>query len=591
MTLSAFASLRIAPTLISKMLDSSKRYVETGLQQLLNACIAIGLIIFITMSVGLLVTLHIFSYTALIGYGLGIIFSAFFLRIGGGFYKTSTDISADIVGKIEKKVPDFDTRNPATILDLTGDFIGNIIGFTSDIVSSFAFVTIASIWISEIVPHLIKSNSIESNILTSLPILMISISLISTFIAIGIASLRIRFKAIRNVLLEGTYVAVITCGIGMYILLTIISTTSPNPAIETPLYTLFVPYLSGLIAAIVISYSSEVITSNTYPSTKKIAAKAEYGPAISLFGGLANGLKSTGLFSAYLILLALTSSRVGGFYGIPMATLGMLSVTPCIMIINLVGPLSSTIQKIQQLSKPHTQMNKNLNKITHIGQTTAAIGNNFTTSAAILSAISMVIAFIAPSILKLNTVLMPTLIFTLATNGISLIIGVTLPFLFSGRLLHHLTQSIISSISEVLRQFKDIPYLYENQARPDIIKATDESARKSMDALVTPALIIVLPSSILSLFLGIYSLPGLIIGTCLSGFIQACYWGNSGDSLHNAKRMIEDGDYGGQNSRTHRNMLIADNIGDAFKDLLTPSSNILIKSITIISILIMIVLQ
>ena len=274
------------------------------------------------------------------------------------------------------------------------------------------------------------------------------------------------------------------------------------------------------------------------------------------------------------------------FYGIAMASLGMLSVTPCILTLHIFSPISSTTEKLVKLSKSKQGTLKTISKSEVIGQTTVAIGNGFASGASAFSTLSLILITLLITQSKFNTLLLIDLKWV-----IGLMIGLMLPFVFSGFLLRKLSQLIVASIQETVRQFKEIPFLKENKAHPDIIKATDEHARFCMDALIIPSIIMAFTPILVGYLFGLKLLIGLIFGAFLTGLNQSYYWANLGESSENAKRYIEKGFLGGKNSANFKEILTTSNIGSAFKDLLSPSLNIFIKSVAIIGLLVIIFLN
>ncbi|MSR88912.1 MAG: hypothetical protein EXS67_04575 [Candidatus Margulisbacteria bacterium] len=572
-TSSAYFSLKFSPKMVPLIIKHSKNYVHEGLLTLFQASTAIGLFIVGWVFLGLIATFIILGSRAVIGYGLGMSLAAFFLRIGGGLFKTTTDIGSDNIHALEKNVPNFDTRNPASILDLTGDYIGDIIGFSSDLLSSFAFVIIACILFADtlLARHTIQADTALK--LQQLPLQILAIGLIASLIGIYISTVRIKLKVIHNILLESLYITILLCGMGTLFILRYFGLDSSA---------LFPAYLLGLFGAILIGFSSEVLTSSKFSPTKKIAAQAEYGPVISLFNGLSLGLRSNGLFTCYILLMAAGAFYFSGVYGIAIAAMGMLSATPIILSINIFTPLAANTQKMQQLTLDHQTTNKNTKKINEIGHTTAAIGNGFAAGAAILASTSLL--FTIPLLNPAEN--SPQLMINLSLLT-GLCLGVSLPFIFSGYLLKGLTGNILGMLKEVSRQFKEIPYLHENKGRPDIIKASDDQARMTMDSLIIPGLLMVLPPILIGYIFGAQMLIGLGLGTALACFSQSFFWANMGDALHNAKHDIENGHFGGKNSPTYTHITIANNIGDGFKDLLSPALNTWLKSVTIIIVLVL----
>jgi K(+)-stimulated pyrophosphate-energized sodium pump len=586
--LMALASILIEhtiPRMLPSIIANSKVRFQTGLIYLLSASSAVSFII-----VGMTFLLLIGCYLLLgiestIGFGVGIILAAFFLRIGGGMFKATADITSDSVSKIENKIPHFDRRNPASILDITGDIIGDIVGYGSDIIGSFVFAIIACLLFA----YSINGDGVAnqgSTELILLPLFIVSIGFIASICSFALSVFRIKTKRSENVLLEGIYLAVVLVCISTYFITSAHHYSADISSFWGLAETLnpFFPYLFGLLGAIFIAFTSEFITSNRFFMAKYIAKNAEYGAVVSSINGLAVGLRGNMFFLIYLLLIALPAFYFAGFYGIAMAAMGMLSVTPLIFSANIFSPLATNVRKICELSDIQDHTIRHTRRLDEIGSTTVALGNGFATGASVLATFSLFFSLLLLSPLDLSDLLLIDIQFL---SGI--MIGSTIPYVSSGYLLSGLSVGITQSINEVTRQFREIPYLRENKARPDIIKAADLISIISMNSMLVPALLTVLVPIIIGVYFGIKIMVGLTLGTLLTGFNKAFYWAHAGDAVHSAKHYIESGHYGGTNTPTYDSIVIADNIGDAYKDLLGPSMNILIKTITIITILVILI--
>ncbi|MFC1752092.1 sodium/proton-translocating pyrophosphatase [Thermoproteota archaeon] len=587
MTISSYIALKIAPKMIPKIIQNSNEFLKDCLKILISSSSAIGFIIFGTMISGLILCYSLLGVDSVVGYGTGVMLVAFFLRIGGGLYKSGTDIGADILPKIEHGLPHFDKRNPATILDLSGDFVGDIIGFSSDILGSFIFSVIACI----LLPYaLIQTGYIDpltGEKLLNLPFYIIGIGLASALIIYCFYAFRSKTKMVDNLPMEGIYIGVIICGIGVFLITMLlnINIDIQNLWGSYKNFKPFLPYLIGLAGAVLIAFTSEYMTSKRFFPARKIAREAEYGPVIAIFNGLSVGLKSNVFFLIYLLLITLPSFYFAGFYGIAMASMGMLSMTSLILVTNILSPMAANTKKLAILTNQSENIMKNAVRMDHLGNSTVSLGNGFASGAAALSTFSLFFSLVLIANIDLQWLL---LVDMKLLSG--LIIGISIPFVFSGFLLSALIKIILKTVHEVSRQFKEIPFLIENKARPDIIKAADDNVIIAMNALVIPGIIMGFTPIAIGFIFGIKVLIGVVLGTFLSGVNQGFYWANFGDSLNNAKHYIQNGHYGGQKSPTFQNILIADNTGDAFKDLLSPSVNILIKSTTIIAILVIMLL-
>ena len=572
-TSSIACQLRI-PRLIGDLLNDCEPYFAPGLTRLYKISSGISFTIVGTLILGL-IACRAAAPISIIGYGVGCIFSAFFLRIGGGMFKSAADIASDLIVQVPKDIPHTDQRNAATILDITGDFIGEVLGFSSDIVSSFIFAIIGC--------SLFALGTSYS--LFNLPLLIVSVAALVAIIVYTFSIIRLKTTS-HNFLLEGLYIGIIICGILTYIVLN----TNPlfkliNVSDNLIALTAFGPYMLGLVGAICIGFTAEYLTSTHYKPTQKIARESEFGASISLLNALGNGLKSNSLYLIYILAIVGFSIAIAGFYGVALAALGMLSMSISIITINLFTPLAANVHKIAKLSERNPIIVANTKQMDQIGHTAAALGNGFSTGTSLISTAGVFFALLW--ITKTN---FQASILTNPLFFIGLVIGALIPFIISGTLLHGLTQSIIRLIQEVKRQFKQIPYLTEKKADPDIIKAADLVSRITVAKLTIPGLCMGFIPILAGYALGIEFLLGILVGASLICLSQGYYWSNTGDALNNAKNYIQSGRFGGKESQNFQHISIADNIGDAFKDLLGPSTNICIKCLSIVSILVLLFL-
>ncbi|MFA5880399.1 MAG: sodium/proton-translocating pyrophosphatase, partial [Candidatus Margulisiibacteriota bacterium] len=405
---------------------------------------------------------------------------------------------------------------------------------------------------------------------------------------------RFRIKTnFHNVLLESVYLSVIICAIGTFFIIQFLDikvTALPAFLNINNNFILFIPYLIGLIGAILISYTAEILTSTRYSIAKQIAKETEFGAIISIFNSLAISFKSIFLFVIYILLIIIPSIYFAGFYGVLFASLGMLSVTGTILITNIFSPLILNTTKIIKLVNEDNIALKNVIKMERLAQTTIALGNGFLTGVSVLSTFNIFFAMLLIMGQKTNLMQLFFIDLKLLTG---LIIGIALPLVFLGLLLSGLTKTILAILKEGHRQFRDIPYLDQDKARPDIIKVSDQTTIKAMNALIMPTALMLLMPIIIGYFFGVSGfkiLLGMSLGTILISLTLGFAWSLVGEALNNAKNYIAKGHFGGSNSPNFTNIRLADNFGDAFKDLLSPSLNLFVKVFGILNIFIIIFL-
>ena len=581
--------VELTPKILTKTIQQSKNVIKAPLIIQYNASAMLGISILSLVIIGLISCYYFFGQTSIIGYTLGILLSSFFLRIGGGLYKTGSDIGSNLLASKNKNIIySKKAKNPGTILDYTGDFIGKLIGFNADILGSFLLSLIACIFFSE---ALIDSNLIGKDTylkLTQLPFLILISSYFGNLISFIWCRKRIKWQKFDNLLLEGLYINILICGLFTFLIIFFMDITIDNKSIWIGKNTFqpFLAYLIGLIGAILISYTSEVLTSHRYSTSRYLASLAEYGNTITSIVSLSLGFRSNGFYLIYLFAVTILSYYFAGFYGISLAALGMLSCTISIITINSFNSMASSSHQIARLSNENETTQKNTSKLHDIGQTTVAIGSGFSTGTAIISSAGLFFSIT----LKSQTNLME--LFTINPFWlIGLILGGAIPLITCGFLLRSLRKVSIGVIKEIQRQFNQIPFLKEGKANPDMIKASQASSVISMDGLIIPGCLLTIPPILLGFSLGINTLVSFALGNILIGLILGFSWGNIGEISKNAKYYIKKGHFGGQKTQSFENIQSTDRMGDVYKDLLSPSINIIMKAVMILTALVMLLLS
>ena len=578
MILSSVFSLKFIPKMTAKVIQDSKVYFEKGASLQFNTCAAISFVTYGLISLGLTVSYLFLGKASVIGYACGIVLTSVFLRIGGGLFKASANIADDHIAQHESNLPSHDVRNVASIMNVSGHIIGKILGFGSDMLGSYIFSVIATLIIFLSSAALIPDTA-SRVLLMQFPFYIMSVTLASGLIAYLVTAVRIKIRY-QNALLEGLYAAILTSGVSVYFFFKALPTTH-----LIHLHSPFYAYLSGLIGAFFIAFTSEYLTSQTFSPAKRIAKQAEYRSVIATLNSLALGLKSNGIYIFYLIVISVISFQFGGIIGITLAALGMLTTTNTIFCITAFSPLSTTTETIITYSGEDTSRN-NIRKLLKLGKTTVALGNVLASSSAILATLSLFLTLLASNGQSIDLTINITFKWL-----IGLIIGLTLPYILSGQLLKSLSTISINTIQEVYRQFKDIPYLLENKAKPDIIKAGDRNTRYCLDAMIVPGLLMTLTPLVIGYGFGMNTLVGFALGVFLTALNQTFYWATTGDVSNSALTHLQEGHFGGKEAPTFTSFKQTENIGVAFKDVLSPSLNILIKAVTIITSLIVVLLN
>lgn len=586
MSISLYVITIFVPRLIPNICEKSKGYLKDGLHFQFNISTMIGFTVSSIIMLTLCGILYWTSLTHAIGYGVGILFASFFTRIGGGVFKASIDIGKTIAEIRNPELPHDDNRNPAVLLNITGDYISKLCGFSSDIIGSYVLSFLSCLLLitgleSQLIIHADLIKPIQQ-----LPYIILSLGFIGSFGGFIISHLRIKKYFYSNILLEALYAALIICTVGLFFF------TKNFPILKSKTVWLgfstfnpFIAYSCGIIGAFLICYLAEVLTSSLYKNAKNVAENAEYSGAFTQLLTMEKGLKSTGLFLSLLLLTGYVSYISAGLFGISLACLGILSVTPIIISINSFSPLSSSVYNIARLSTSSKTIVDHTKKMNIIGQSTIALGNGFSILTSILASFSLFFGFVCFTETSFQTLFSLNMLWL-----VGLISGLTLPLFAAGYLLSSVISIAKYIIKEVKRQFDQIPYLKEGKAKPDITKAADKTARISMDGLIYPGIIIALIPIILGYVLNVSMLIGLALGTLLTGITLLFYWSVSGDLPHNAKHYIEDGHCGGSQSLPHLAIKQADLVGDIYKDVLSPCLTIFIKSVMILAVIILLII-
>jgi len=587
MMLSLIINVLFTPQMVPKIIAVSKGYLEPGLHKQFNTANAVSMTTFGLTIIGILFCKACLGSYSIIGYALGITLAAFFIRVSSGLFKSSAEISANTIMLQNKKMPTDHPNNPATLLDIIGTFIGSLVGFTSDILGSFMFSLVASIlFIHGLKKHHMITNDLAEK-LFNLPLFIIASSMLASLIVFAMGHYRIKKGKHNNVLLEGLYVSIIICGIATLFKLSTFTGFSPNsPIFNKNIFNSFFAYLVGLLGAILISITSEYLTSYRHKPTKNLAKQAEKGPVISVFNALISGLLSNVIYLGFILAVIIPAYMLSGVFGIVMASFGMLSVTSTMMMVTIFAPLAASTYKINALDEKKETAYRNIRRMDKIGQTTIALGKGFAAAAATLSTISLFLALL----FLINPSFQALFVFHLQ-DMTGLLIGTMLPLIFCGLLLKSLKKLILNTQKEVLRQFNEIPYLLENKAKPDITKLAQENARASNDALIIPGILMALTPILIAFKFGIPTLLGFTLGTFLSSTTLNFFFATLGDTASNAKNYIQNGHYGGTTSPTYAHIQVTDSIGDAFKDLLGPGINVFMKSVAILAGLLLLILN
>lgn len=570
-TLAGYCGMSVATKANVRTANAAK---EKGMNKALSVAFSGGAVMGMCVSgLGLLGVCLIYAITGddniLFGFSLGASSIALFARVGGGIYTKAADVGADLVGKVEAGIPEDDPRNPATIADNVGDNVGDVAGMGADLFESYAGSLISAISLG-----VLAFSGSSSWKYAVFPCLLSAIGLISSIIG----TLFVRGKDGKNPqksLNTGTYVASALVVISSVLLSYFMLGT----------FRFAIAIIAGLLVGLLIGTITEMYTSDKFPFVKKIAKQSETGSATTIISGIAVGMQSTlipiiligvGIFVAYFVTNGTGAEGTSGIYGIALAAVGMLSTTGITVAVDAYGPIADNAGGIAEMSDLPNEVREITDSLDSVGNTTAAIGKGFAIGSAALTALALFFTFAQ----KVNLATIDIMNYKVV---IGLLVGGMLPFLFSSLTMDSVSKAAQSMIEEVRRQFRTISGILEGKGKPDYKNCVAISTHAALRQMILPGILAIVSPIIIGVLLGAEALGGMLGGSLTTGVLLAIFMSNSGGAWDNAKKYIEGGHHGGKGSPSHKAAVVGDTVGDPFKDTSGPSINILIKLMTIVS--------
>jgi K(+)-stimulated pyrophosphate-energized sodium pump len=612
--LSGFIGMSVGVRSSARTTNAAKQSLNAGLRVAFNSGMVMGLTVvglgLVDLSIWYLILNAVYANlptverltaitSAMIAFGIGASSQALFARVGGGIFTKAADVGADLVGKVEAGIPEDDPRNPAVIADNVGDNVGDIAGMGADLYESYVDSIVASMALSVVAFAAFGDVTSINGLL--LPMVLAGVGIVSSIL--GSFLVRAGEKAEQSVLLaalrRGVYGSTILSAVlGFFVTRWLL----PGH------WQVYWSILSGLLAGVIVGYFTERFTSDTYKPVQGIAAEAKTSPATVIIEGLAVGMNSTIPIVITVAVAIITSYYMAGgasnpglgLYGIGISAVGMLATLGITLATDAYGPVADNAGGNAEMTHQEPYVRERTDALDSLGNTTAATGKGFAIASAALTALALVAAYRDQIVVMAPKFFSPErsqkLIAGLNSFGFSLMsprliagvfLGAMLPMGVSSMVMRAIGRAASLIVTEVRRQFKEIPGLMEGTGKPDYAKAVTICTKAAQKEMIAPSLMAIIAPIVVGVLLGVDAVAGFLVGGLAAGFCLAIFSANSGGAWDNAKKFIERGNYGGKGSPAHKAGVVGDTVGDPLKDASGPSLNILLKLQSMVSIVVL----
>jgi K(+)-stimulated pyrophosphate-energized sodium pump len=556
--------MRVATSANVRTAEAVQKSIASGLSVAFSAGAVAGLSVVALVVIGITALWLLWGDPEILfGFGFGASAVGLFARVGGGIYTKAADVGADLVGKVEKGIPEDDPRNPAVIADNVGDNVGDVAGMSADLFETYVDILVAAMALGLLsLPSFGFAGAIY-------PLSIATAGIVASFI--GTLFVRTNDeKKIGAAMSRGTIISGVLVTVAAWVLTDFFFGSDRS---------LFWAVLVGLITGVAVGLLTEYYTSNHRTPTRRVAEAAQTGAGTNLIAGLGLGMGSTGILTLVIAAAIWIAYQIGDIYGVGMAAVGMLSTLGMVLAADTYGPIADNAAGIAEMAGMGKDVRERAETLDAVGNTTAAIGKGFAVGSAVLAAVALLASYVSIANISAVDIVKPDVL-------IGLFLGGMLPFVLASMLMQAVGKSAMKMVNEVRRQFREIKGLMEGTAKPDYSQCVDIATSAALQEMIIPGILAIVAPMLVGFVLGKEALGGLLGGSIVTGFLLAITMANAGGAWDNAKKYIDAGNLGGNGSDVHKAAVVGDTVGDPFKDTAGPSVNVLIKLMSIVALVI-----